>query len=70
VQYFTLINDEYWVDLSGKLQAGQVQGYATELELARSTFRFHEPLPTLDELGIEPYLGRNDQYAEESFVSN
>ncbi len=47
---YILINDEYWIDIS------VTNSYETERELIRSTFRFHEPLPTLEELGIEPYV--------------
>ncbi|NBD74329.1 hypothetical protein GVX82_04810, partial [Patescibacteria group bacterium] len=44
-----LVNDQYWITITG------LNGYESERELVRSTFRFHEPLPTLEELGIEPY---------------
>lgn len=47
---YILINDEYWIDIS------VTNSYETERELIRSTFRFHEPIPTLEELGIEPYV--------------
>ena len=44
-----LVNDQYWITITG------LNGYESERELVRSTFRFHEPLPTLEELGIESY---------------
>lgn len=54
IQYHVLANQEYWVSLSGQIRAGEVQGYEEELEIVRSSFKFHDPLPTLDDLGITP----------------
>ncbi|MEL6804107.1 MAG: hypothetical protein AAFO91_10030 [Bacteroidota bacterium] len=62
-QYFVLINDEYWLGLSGQISAGEVPGYAEELEIVRSSFRFHEPLPNLSELDVDPYI---PDYVEQS----
>lgn len=55
-QYFTLIGNEYWVHISGTLGFDHNPGYPEELEIIRSSFQFHEPLPTLDELDVEPYI--------------
>lgn len=56
IQYLVLINDQYWIDISARIGFDSSQGYADELEMVRSSFKFHEPLPTLEELGIEPYM--------------
>lgn len=55
-QYILLINDEYWIDISGRLDYGKVQGYEKELNIVLDTFKFHEPLPYLKDLDVEPYM--------------
>lgn len=49
-EYLLLINDEYWINLSIQ------QEFADQLSMILDTFKLHRPLPTLAELGIEPYL--------------
>lgn len=63
-EFFIQATKEYWINISGKIGFENNPGYATELELVRSTFQFHEPLPTLDELGIEPWI---PDYVEERY---
>jgi hypothetical protein len=55
LSYLVLINNEYWVDISGRLDYNSVPGYGRELEIVSSTFQFHNP-PTLEEVGAEPYI--------------
>lgn len=46
--YLTLIQDEYWVGISVQ------DKYQNELQMIVDSFKFHDPLPTLDDLDITP----------------
>ena len=48
MSYFVLINDEYWVNI------GIQNEYLEEFSMILDTFQFHEPLPTLEDLDIDP----------------
>jgi hypothetical protein len=49
MEYFVLLHNEYWVNISIQDE------YADELGMVLDTFKFHNP-PTLEEVGVEPYI--------------
>ena len=48
--FFILINNEYWVNLHIK------NSYQESLQVILNSFKFHEPLPHLEDLDVEPYI--------------
>ena len=50
VWYFTLIHEEYWVGISIQDE------YSDELQIILDSFKFHEPMPHLKDLDVEPYM--------------